>query len=258
MPNKVKILLVDIETAPNVAYVWGVWKQNVGINQMKENGYIMSFAAKWLDDDSGIYRENRTGDDKELVEHLLELLDEADIVIAHNAKKFDLPLILGRAVVHNLKPPSPYKVVDTLVSARQYFRFPRYNLEYLAEVFGVAPKMKHSKFPGFELWLQCLKQNDEAWAEMQEYNIQDVITLEEVYLRMRPYILNHPNVGIFTQDDVAVCPVCGGKHLNKRGTYHTNLAEYQRFRCMDCGKWSRGRTNLLEQKARKALITNAL
>lgn len=93
---------------------------------------------------------------------------------------------------------------------------------------------------------------------MRKYNIQDVLTLEQVYLRMRPFILNHPNIGIFTQDEVHVCPACGSVHLHKRGTYKTNVGEYQRYRCMDCGKWSRGRTNVLDKDVRKELLTNAL
>ena len=97
-------------------------------------------------------------------------LDSADIVIAHNANKFDLPTINARAVEHGIKPPSPYKVVDTLSVAKKHFRFTSNKLEFIADALGCAPKLKHQHFPGFELWLQCLKQNDKAWKEMKEYN----------------------------------------------------------------------------------------
>lgn len=239
-----KILIVDIETAPSIAYIWQVWKANVGFKQVLERGYLMSYAAKWLDSDDVMYNENRHGDDKGLVEDLIKLFDEADVVVAHNADKFDIPTVNARAVLHKIKPPSPYKTVDTLKVAKANFRFERNTLQYVAHHLGVAEKEEHANFPGFELWLQCLKQNDEAWQEMQEYNIQDVLTLQEVYLRLRPWMRNPPNHGVHS--DVPVCPACGSKRLHKRGTYSTNLSTFQRYKCLedDCGKWSRGRKNL--------------
>jgi DNA polymerase elongation subunit (family B) len=253
-----KILTIDIETAPNVAYVWGCWKQNIGVSMMKENGYIMSVSAKWLNDDNVIYIENRHGDDFELVSKTLELLDEADIVIAHNAVKFDIPTILGRAAVHGIHPPAPFKVIDTLQSARKYFRFPMNSLAYLTKAFGVQEKTTHAKFPGFELWLQCLKQNDEAWAEMRQYNMDDVVVLEELYLRMRPWITNHPNVGVFDEQSSPVCPKCGSHHVHYRGYYHTTVSKYRRFKCQDCGGWGRSRFTEYPKDKRKTLLTNAV
>lgn len=251
-----KILTIDIETAPNLAYVWGMWKQNIGLAQFKEHSYIMSFAAKWLGSDEVLYKENRHGDDKALVEDLILLLSSADIVIAHNAKRFDLPIIHGRALVHGIAPPAPYKIVDTLIEAKKEFRFLSNKLEHLADVLGCAPKLKHAQYPGFELWLQCLKQNDEAWAEMKEYNIQDVVTLEEVYLKMRPWMKGHPNIGIFDEQEVPVCPKCGSKHVHKRGYVTTNVSKFSKFRCVDCGGWGRARINELDKDKRKQLLMN--
>lgn len=260
MTNKkqAKILIIDIETAPTIAYVWQAWKANVGINQIKENGYIMSFSAKWLGDDFIYYEENRDGNDKAIVKNMIDLFEAADIVVAHNAKKFDIPTVMGRAAVHKIAPPSPFKIIDTLLVARKEFRMFRNNLAYIAEVFGCAPKLKHGAFPGFELWLQCLKQNDAAWAEMQEYNIQDVLTLEEVYLHMRPYMKNHPNVGVYLEDSRPLCPACGTHHIHWRGYYHSNVAKYRRFRCTECGYWGRSRQTEYPKDKRKVLTSNAL
>lgn len=253
-----KILTIDIETAPNVAFVWGMWKQNVGLNQVKENGYIMSFAAKWLGHDDIIYEENRHGDDRHLVESLLKLFDEADIVIAHNAKRFDIPTVLGRALVHRLAPPSPFKIIDTLIVAKKEFRLLSNKLEYIADVLGCSPKRKHSEFPGFSLWLQCLKQNDAAWAEMAEYNVQDVLTLEEVYLRMRPYIRNHPNVAVLEEDKKLRCPKCSSTHIHLRGYYHTNVGKYRKFQCQDCKGWGSSRFTEYPKDKRHALLKSAM
>lgn len=253
-----KIVTIDIETAPHLAYVWQFWKANIGPAQVKENGYLISFAAKWLGEDDVIYCENRHDDDKELVARLYQILDEADIVIAHNAKKFDIPSILGRGVIHGFAPPSPFKVIDTLIEAKKTFRFPRNTLAYIADALGCAPKEGHVKFPGFELWKECMKGNDEAWAEMCTYNIQDVLTLEEVYLRMRPYMAQHPNVAVKMEDERTLCPKCGSHHVHFRGYYNTNVGKYRKFQCQSCKGWGRTRYTEYPKDKRKALATHAV
>lgn len=251
-----KIVTIDIETAPNLAYVWGQWKQNIGLNMLVDKSYIMSFAAKFLGTDHVVYEENRHGDDKKLVQSLIKILDNADIVIAHNANKFDIPVINGRALVHGIKPPSPYKIIDTLTVAKKRFRFISNKLENLANELGCAPKMQHQNFPGFELWKECIQQNDEAWAEMKKYNIQDVETLEEVYLRMRPWITNHPNIGVLDEGQKPVCPKCGSSHIHYRGYTTTNVSKFRKYVCTDCGGWGRTRFNELEKDVRKSLLAN--
>jgi len=252
-----KILIIDIETAPNIGYVWGAWKQNIGLNQLKENSYLMSFSAKWLGKEEVMYAENRHGDDTELVELIMDLLDEADMVVAHNAQKFDIPTIQGRALVKGMSPASPFKIIDTLITAKREFRLFSNKLQYLADVLGCAPKESHSKFPGFELWLQCLKQNDEAWQEMKVYNIQDVLTLEEVYLKLRPWMKQHPNVAVKEEGEETLCPKCASPHIHFRGYYNTNVGKYRKFQCQDCKGWGRTRFTELPKEKGRALATNA-
>ncbi len=235
-----KILILDIETAPNIAYVWGAYKQNIGQKQWLEKSHIMSFAAKWLGEDTIFYQDNRKADDTVIVAALFKLLDEADIVVAHNGKKFDIPTVLGRGVAHGFNPPSPFHIVDTLLVARSEFRFVTNRLVNLAEELGLAPKDEHKNFPGFELWLECLRGNESAWAEMRMYNIQDVVTLEAIYLRMRPYMRHHPNVVHNTDGDSVHCPKCGSPNIQFRGFYYTKMGLcYRRFVCKDCGGWGR-------------------
>ncbi len=95
-----KILIIDIETAPNIAYVWGAWKQNIGQKQWVQKSHILSFAAKWLGDDNIIYEENRKKNDRKIVQSMFKLLDEADVVVAHYGKKFDLPTIINKNKVY--------------------------------------------------------------------------------------------------------------------------------------------------------------
>jgi DNA polymerase elongation subunit (family B) len=253
-----KVLLFDIETAPKLVYVWGFFKANISPKQVLQHVHIMSYAAKWLGKDEIYYEDNRKDNDKKIVKSLVKLLDEADIVIAHNGKKFDLGTVKGRAVAHGITPPSPYKVVDTLLSARKEFNIDSNSLEYLAKYWKCTPKDSHKKFPGFELWLECLKGNEDAWEEMREYNIQDVETLEEIYIKMRPYISDHPNIAIYNESETPQCVACGSEDLHKRGTMPLVSGVYQRYVCLDCGKWSRDKINVYPQSKRKSLLTNAV
>lgn len=240
--TKAKILLLDIELAPNLAYVWQRWKVNIGMNQFEDRGFIMSFAAKWLGDTKIVYQENRKTDDSAIVRALYDLLDEADIVVAHNGKDFDLPHILTRGIVHGFPPPSPYHIVDTLKVARKEFLFLSNSLEDLCKDLKLPLKGKHGKFSGFELWWQCLRGNDEAWEELAEYNKQDVICLEALYLRLLPYIKNHPNVD-FSDQDTLTCPKCGSTSVQKRGQYRSAAGVvYQRFKCQPCGGWGHAKS----------------
>lgn len=253
-----KILYLDIETSPKLAFVWRFFKENIGAKQVQEHGHIMSYAAVWGDDDYAIYQENRSKDDFEITLSLRNLLDEADIVVGHNLQAFDTKSINSRCLVLEIPPPSPYKIVDTYISAKKYFKFESNSLEYLSQVLNVKhKKLAHSKFPGFELWRECLLGNNEAWAEMKAYNIEDTFTTREVYYAMRPWIDNHANLGVYIEHKIPVCPKCGSVHLQHRGYAYTNTGRFRRFRCVECGGWGRTRFNEQNKDVKKALITNA-
>jgi DNA polymerase elongation subunit (family B) len=254
----VKILILDIETSPNVAYVWRFFKENIGAKQVLENTQMLSFAAKWYGENEIFYEDVQNNNERLMLEVLATLLDEADIVVAHNGDMFDLPHIQGRFLVHGIKPPSPYKQIDTVKVARKEFNFPSNSLEYLSKVLDLPIKKgQHKKFPGFELWLGVLRNDPEAWAEMKEYNIDDIKVLEELYTAFRPFMRYHPPVGVFDRGDAGdSCPKCGSAAIHYRGYAHTNVGRYHRFRCNDCGGWGRNRTNLLA--GNKRLNVNAV
>ena len=137
-----------------------------------------------------------------------------------------------------------------------HFMFERNTLAYVADALDCSPKLDHAKFQGFELWKECMKGNDEAWEEMKKYNIQDINTLEEVYLKMRPYIKGHPNVVTTANSIKHRCTACGSHSLKKNGYSVTNVSKFQRFICEDCGSFSRGRKNLLTKESRDTLLTS--
>lgn len=240
---KPDILLLDIETAPIMASVWQIWDQNIGLSQIKADWHLLSFGAKWLDKKKIMYEDqSRTKpleNDYKLLKSIHGLLNTADIVVAHHGKKFDLPAINARLITNGFPPPSPYKIVDTREIAARNFRFTSNKLEFLSGVLCTKKKLAHRKFAGFELWKECLAGNPKAWAEMRRYNIRDVEALEELYLKLRPWQPNAPNYGLYNEDEVHLCPKCGSGNITRNGFICLTAGKYQRYKCGDCGGWSR-------------------
>lgn len=236
-----RILLLDIETAPNIAYVWGLFKENIPLQRLVSSGYVLCWAAKWLGEDEVFFDSVHKSREKTMLKRIHKLLSEADAVVHYNGSSFDIPTLNKEFLLHGLAPPASYKQIDLLLTARKQFRFTSNKLDYVANVLGVGKKFKHA---GFELWVQCMNGDEAAWAEMETYNKQDVYLLEKVYEIFLPWIKGHPNVGLYEGSEEHVCPNCGGNHLTKRGFSFTATNQYQRYQCNDCGTWSRSRKNI--------------
>lgn len=229
-----KILLLDLETAPNLATVWGLFKQNIALNQLIDSSYTLCWAAKWYGEDTIYFDSIHRSTPKQMTRRIHKLLDEADAVIHYNGKKFDIPTLNRDFLLQGLTPPSPYKQIDLLTTVRSQFRAPSNKLDYWVQKLDIGHKVKHE---GHELWLKCMNGDDEAWGRMEEYNINDVDILEKLYDKVRPWIKNHPNHAVFSGD--FVCPNCGSSHIQKRGFVFTATQKYGRRRCSSCGTWSR-------------------
>lgn len=253
--SKPKILYVDIETSPITAWVWGLFDQNIGLNQIKKDWHLLSWAARWDGEDKILYMDQRKArnieDDKKIVEGLWKLLDEADIVIGHNSKKFDIKKINARIRFHNLPPYSPIRQIDTLQIARKHFAFTSNKLEHLAEFLGcTVKKLKHRRFIGFDLWKACMDKNQEAFKEIEAYNKRDVEVTEEVFEKLIPWD-NSINLSVYNGGD-HIC-TCGSKELIKKGIHATNHGIYKRFKCKKCGKPYREKVNELTAQQKKSL-----
>ncbi len=205
----------------------------------------MSFAYKWEGDktvkayslpDFNTYKKDPKND-RELVKKLWELMDEADVVVAHNGISFDIKKSNARFLYHGLKAPAPFKTVDTLLVARKYFKLTSNRLNDVCQHLGIGAKVRTG---GLDLWMDCIDGKMEAWRKMVIYNKMDVILLESLYLRLRGWMATgHPNMGLYSGNEKA-CPVCGGTHVQKRGTMPTLKYLWIRLQCMDCGKWFKG------------------
>jgi hypothetical protein len=240
-----KVLLIDIETSPLTGYAWTMWDTN--ILKVLEPSKIICVAWKWLDDNEVTvkalpdYRGYKPGviDDLALVKEVWSVLDKADVVIAHNGDSFDIKKLNSRFIMHNMRAPSAYVTIDTRKVAKKYFRFDSNALNEIGQYLGEGKKESTG---GFDLWDECMKGLPLAWAKMKKYNVRDITLLERIYLRLRPFMNNHPNLNVIAHpnDHSEHCPACLSANLQKRGFVITRTGRKQRFQCNDCGTWSSG------------------
>jgi len=241
-----KILIYDIETYPNLAYVWGKYEQDV-IAYERET-VLASFAYKWYGEgkmhvvalnDFKSYKKDKFND-YELVKKLYELFNEADVIIAHNGNSFDQKKAQARFIYWGFNPPAPYKQIDTKLVFKRYFNLNSNKLDDIANYLGIGRKIQTG---GFNLWLGCMNGDKKAWDKMKRYNIQDVVLLEKVYKKVKGWIHNHPNLSI--ESGEFMCKNCGSKRVQQRGWVQRLTGAVKRFQCNDCGAWGQLATNKL-------------
>lgn len=225
---KPKILFFDIETAPNLAYVWGKYQQDV--IAYKEEWSILSFAYKWLGDDRVKVVSIRDSSERTLLLKLYGLMEEADVIVAHNGDEFDIKKARARFIYHGFPPLKALATVDTKKVAKKYFNFNSNSLNDLGAYLKLGQKVKHS---GFDLWLGCMSGDQKSWDKMERYNKQDVLLLERIYKKFMPWMQTHPNLSLI-QDRKKGCPKCGSKHIRKDGVRANSKTMQQQWKCKDC------------------------
>lgn len=257
--NNAKIAFVDIETAPTLAWVWRRFQENIGLDQVESDGYILCGAWKWKGEKEAHvvgntdFKSCLLEDDSQTVFALWKVLDEADIVVAHYGKRFDVPFLNARFVKHSLRPPSPYKVVDTKEVAKKKFMFPSNKLDGLLRFFNLPQKHETD----FNLWKGCLHGDKGCWDRMLSYCANDVIQLEKVYDLLLPWMDQHPNVAMYSDMVRPACPKCGSTRIQWRGLKTTWCARYRAFQCQSCGGWGRSRVCDIPNADRKNVVTHS-
>jgi hypothetical protein len=233
-----------------LAYVWGLFKQNIATSQIEEAGYILCWAAKWLGEDNKVHFDSvvKSGA-KKMLHGIHTLMDRADIIVHYNGNKFDIPTLNKEFLLHDLCPPAPARNVDLYQLFKRRFRFESNRLDNVLRRLGLGQKVEHE---GFGLWLKCMDpkhpQHKDAWRRMEEYNRGDVTELEKLYMKVRPWLDKHPNRG--TYEDALCCPACGSEKFQARGFAVTALMKYRRYQC-ECGHWFRGNKSLTKHGSDK-------
>lgn len=263
METKPVIVVIDIETLPLELWGWGLYDQNFGLKQIKQDWTICAFSAKELGTPAqdilygSTEGQKNIRDDKRLVREISKVLNQADIVVSKNGERFDFRKINARCAIHHLPPIKPFKSVDIEKESRRVFGFTSQSLDYTSNALNRKyRKLEHKRFPQFELWRAILEGKKAAWKEMRKYNIHDVLATEEQYLMIQGWIRTQ-SVGPILADGIMRCP-CGSDHLRRRGYAYTPAGKYQIYWCLDCGKWPRGAQNLLSKKERDGILRNTV
>lgn len=246
-----KILCFDLELAPLILEGWGLYDQNFGLNQIRQDWFILSFAAKFLDEDKIYYFDQRDcvpmEDDKELVSKLHKLVLEADMLLGHNSDRFDIKKLNSRFIKHGLDPIPYRQNLDTLKIAKRFFSFTSNKLEYLATFLSCSEKSNHSKFSGHSLWTECLKGNKKAFKEMEKYNKQDVLTTIEVFQKLARY--DH-TINFQSYYQKKIC-TCNSTEFHKNGLKYQKSGVFQIYKCSNCGKNFVDKENLIHRDVKR-------
>lgn len=239
-PGGPRVLLIDIETAPMVVYTWGLWQQNIGINQIIEPTRMICFSAKWLGEPETFFWSEHEHGQSAMVANAWLLLDKADVVVHFYGSRFDIPHLNREFLAAGHPPPSPYKQVDLKLAVSKRFKFPSNKLQFVSQALGLSGKENTG---GFELWRSCLQGDAAAWKRMEKYNRRDVTLLEEVYEALLPWIPGVPSRHLYPAGGSG-CPACGHHTVAEAGVYRTKMSVYPQYACGECGSQFRGTKRL--------------
>lgn len=246
-----KLLLLDIETAPLVVFCWGLFDQNISHKHIVSAGYVLCWSAQWYGSDEIFFDSVHHSSPRKMLQGIHKLLDEADCVIHYNGKKFDIPVLNAEFLKHDIKPPAPYRQIDLYQVVKATFRLPSNKLDYVLQHVDMPGKEPNE---GMELWKGCMDGKDSSWADMRRYNTGDTARLGPLYERLRPWIKSHPNHGLYDEPGLPVCTNCGSGHLQRRGYSYTPLNKFARYRCMACGTWGREAISELPKEDRQMML----
>lgn len=216
---------------------WGLYGQDHNHDSIISDWFIISCAWQWYGEDSiqaiSVSAKDHT-DDKRVVQRMHEVLSKADVLCGHNGDAFDLKKFNARAIFYGLEPIPPKPSIDTLKEARKHFKFSSNRLDYLGQYLGLGKKMDTPK----GLWMDVLKGKSKAIKTMVEYNKKDVVLLRRVYEKLKPFMRNHPNRNLFSQEEC--CPTCSSENYQSRGYRLTRTTRRRQYQCQDCGSWFTG------------------
>ena len=250
------IWVYDIETSPNLVYSWGMWQQNIALNQIVETQDILCFAATKVGSKK---IESHTAWDgyEKMVKRLHQIMDEADYLVGFNHVNYDNRHVKAAFVRAGLTPPSPYRDIDLMRTVKKNFKFQSNKLAHVCEQLGLDLK---SDPGGFGTWRDILEGEgavrDRARARMVRYCRNDTKITAQLFDRLLPWIdgLNVPLSEADTVDGSA-CTRCGSTSIQQRGWAYTTSYRYRRYRCNGCGGWMKAAKS--EPLVNRELLRNA-
>lgn len=178
--KKLKVILFDIETSALEGPTWKTYDTN--LIKVTKDWELLSFAYKELGANSTkVATRQGQKTDKALTKKLWDVLNEADVVIAHNGDRFDVRKANAKFLQYDLGPTKVKVSIDTLKIAKRHFALTSNRLNDVAGLLGVGQKVDTG---GYQLWEDCKANKPAAWRLMAKYNKQDVVVLENVYNKL--------------------------------------------------------------------------
>jgi hypothetical protein len=246
--------VMDIETLPAIGYIWGLWDQNISLNQLVADSCLLSWAGKYLND-TQIYSDILTSKEaiarnaKRVTLSAFEFVNSCDYIVGHNFRSFDGKILNVNFLLY--AKPVKYQVIDTLEIAKNNFRFTSNKLAFINEKLGIRNKIDND---GFVLWSQCSEGNQEALNTMLNYNVGDVSSSEDLYFKLRAFWPSHPNLARYNEIETEQCPCCLSEKLVSEGFYYSGQSKFEKLRCSECGSINRRKKNLLSKNKRSNLL----
>lgn len=234
-PSAPKVLTIDIETSPHLAWTFSTWQTNISPDMIVQPSRMLSFAAKWLHTKTVHYYSEHHHERAEMISAAHGMLDEADVVVTYNGPGFDEKHLRREFLLQGLAPPSPFQSLDLLKVVRSQFKLPSNRLGQVGSTLGIGAKVDTG---GWRLWQAVLDGDPKAWALFKRYNVQDVRLTEDLLRALGPWVKSLPNLGLWS-GDVTACPACGSKALTPTGWVHSGVSIWPKFRCDSCGAWSK-------------------
>ena len=251
--SAIKTLLLDIEAAPTIGYLWSLRSDYIPAEHIVEPGYTLCWSAKWHGKPGIMFDSIHRSGARRFTRAIHNLLGEADAVISYNGRRYDLPTLQKDFLLQRFSPPAPYSQIDLYQTAKK-FNFISRKLNFICKQLDIGEKMKHR---GMDLWTGCMHGDEKSWKEMERYNKKDVTLLEQLYDILLPWVQGHPNASLYSDTDKPTCPNCGATNLQRRGVARTAVCIYARFQCKGCGAWSRGRSNQVPKELKDSVLARA-
>ena len=255
---KPRLFYVDIETSM-MEYVIRTFSPRVDYLSHKDitkDWFVICWAGQWIGTDRVLHsvvtpKEALARDDRRVCADFLEILNEADVIIAHNGDRFDMKKLRYRfRFAHNFPPPLPYRTIDTLKIMRRVYGASSNSLDFLARMgLKIPAKLKTER----QLWLDCEAGDPVALGRMDTYCVNDIHIGIGLYKKIIPDAPNGVNLALYTNMDKPQCPRClGDIEINdKRDT--TGMNAFGTYRCLECGHTGRTRNSVLDKEQRKNL-----
>jgi hypothetical protein len=239
----IKRLFIDIETSPCIGDFWRPgYNVTLTHKNIRVQARIITLAYKWQHEkkiNTLVWSPLKKGRpfsqcDEKLVRKTVDVMNEADEIIAHYGDGFDVPWIRTRSLYHGIIT-GIWKTVDTKAWSSKYFILPSNKLDAIAQYLGIGEKIRTE----YDLWESITWEDDQhALDKMSEYNVHDVELLEPVWDALQHYVPPPTHAGVHAGKEKWTCPECGAepKRRQRPMVSATGMVKHQMY-CGACRRY---------------------